>query len=796
MLGLLSFCCVFAQRGENVQLKIINNRRQPLTNTTVELLSKDSSLLKIGVSDSTGLVEFKKVLLQKNIFRVSSVGYETSVISFEVSAQNTMKQIILQPAANTLDPVMVSARKLFIELHPDKTIINLEAGIANVGTTVMEALEKLPGVTIDKDGNISLKGRSNVLLMLDGKPTYLNGAELATLLTGMSASQITQVELMDNPSAKFDAAGNAGVINIKTKKNDQRGLNGSITTSLSQGYYPKSNNNFSVNYRSGKINVFASYSLNTARYFTRIYALRTYFKNDGTSTASLLEQPSFIKGEGTTHTLRTGIDYSFNKKTSVGLTLSGLTLKRNTIGNNSALWMRADKTVDSLIATKSDNITAWDNAGAALNFKHSFTSTKELTANIDFIGYRIRSNQFFENNSVIPGNYSEAFRAEIPADIHILSARADYSEQLKNVKLEGGWKSSRITTDNLSAYMHRDGITWREDLGKSNNFLYEETINALYGAAETKLGKLSLQSGLRYEMTGYDANQLGNSVVKDSSFSRKYNSLFPSLSISYEKDSSHTFSISASRRIDRPAFQKLNPFLFIINKYTYQQGNPFYRPQFTWNLALKHLYKNVLITGISYSVTKDYFSQIFLLDSNAILIYTEGNLGRLQNLGVSVGLQLTPSPWWSFSLQTVLNRKKMEGVLASSMVANITQYQINLNNQFRFKKGWSGEVSGFYNSTSQQDIQEIVDPAGQLSVGISKTVLQNKGSLKLAVRDVLYTNWMKGLTYLYNATEYFKVTRDTRVVTLSFTWRFGKLFKATKHSEGAARDEVQRVGNE
>jgi hypothetical protein len=267
------------------------------------------------------------------------------------------------------------------------------------------------------------------------------------------------------------------------------------------------------------------------------------------------------------------------------------------------------------------------------------------------------------------------------------------------------------------------------------------------------------------------------------------------LFISFEPDSVNVFSISASRRIDRPAFQKLNPFLFIINKYTYEQGNPFYRPQYTWNAELNYLYKNILTAGISYGITTDYFSQIFPVDSSGIVIYTEGNLGQLQNFGASVGLQLVPSSWWSFSFQAVLNRKKMEGVIMQRMTANITQYNINLNNQFQFKKGWSGELTGFYNSTSQQDIQEIVDPAGQLSAGISKSVLQNKATLKLSVRDIFYTNWMKGLTNFTNATEYFKITRDTRAVTISFTWRFGKAFKTARRSEGSAKDEIQRVGN-
>lgn len=304
-----------------------------------------------------------------------------------------------------------------------------------------------------------------------------------------------------------------------------------------------------------------------------------------------------------------------------------------------------------------------------------------------------------------------------------------------------------------------------------------------------------MQGGLRYEMTSYDANQLGNAVVKDSSFSRSYSSLFPSLFISFAADSFNTFSLSAGKRIDRPPFQKLNPFLFIINKYTYQKGNPFYRPQYTWNIELSHNYKGVLLSGINYSITKDYFSQVFPLDATGIVIYTEGNLGKLQIFGFSIGAQTAPLPWWSLSAQTVLTHKRMEGFVEKAYKARITQLHFNMNNQFKLKKGWSAELAGFYTSKSQNDIQEIVDPAGQLSVGVSKTVMKNKGVIKLAARDLFYTQWMKGMTYFPKATEYFKLTRDTRVIAVSFTYRFGKAFKTTRRSEGAAGEEIQRVGN-
>ncbi len=787
-----------AQTGGTVTLKIIDRQGIALPNTTVELLrEKDSSLLKAQMTDTSGTATFSSLLPGNYFWRVSRIGYAThltGVASVSGSALN-LPVIVLQTANNQLGNIIVSARKPFIELKPGKTIVNMESSATGIGATAMEALEKLPGITVDKDGNISLKGRSGVTVMMDGKPTYLDAAQLSTLLNGMSASQISQVEIMDQPSARYDAAGNAGIINIKTKKNGQKGFNGSASVSYAQGRYPKENNNLQLNYRSGPWNFFLNYSVNFSRNFTRIYALRTYYKEDGTSVASFLEQPSFLGGKGATHTLRTGVDYTINPKTSVGLAFNGLSLGRNNAADNPALWMAPDKSIDSLIETHSHNTNNWRTGGANLNFKHAFTASSELTADVDLIGYRIRGNQFFENQSIFPVTYTEASRADIPSDIRILSAKTDYSGQWDKIKWESGWKTSHITTDNLAAYEFREGAAWKPDLGKTNHFLYTENIHALYGSAETKIARWTLQGGLRYEMTNYDAHQLGNAVVKDSAFSRSYNSLFPSFFTSFEADSSHTFSLSAGRRIDRPPFQKLNPFLFIINKYTYQRGNPFYRPQYTWNMELSHSYKGVLLSGLSYSVTKDYFSQVFPLDSTGIVIYTEGNLGRLQTFGLSVGTQVAPAAWWSLSAQAVLTHKRMEGVVEKAYKVKITQLNFNLNNQFKFKKGWSAELTGFYTSKSQNDIQEIVDPAGQVSVGVSKNVMHNKGVIKLAARDIFYTQWMKGMTYFSGATEYFKLTRDTRVVAVSFTYRFGKAFKTIKRSEGAAGEEIQRVGN-
>jgi iron complex outermembrane receptor protein len=777
---------------QSIEIKVVSDQQQALSGAMVELFrSTDSSLVKVQMTDSAGLVRFPDIAPGDHWLRISKPGYTT-----QSAPATSLHTFILAIKNHVMEGVTVAAKKPFIELRHDKTVVNLDASVTQTGTTALEALEKLPGVSLDREGNINLKGKSNVLVLIDGKPTYLGNSELVNLLSGMSASQISQVELIDQPSARYDASGNAGIINIKTKKNRQRGFNGAVTVAAGQGRYPKNNNSLQLNYHTGRINYFLNYSLNANRNFTRLYALRTYFENDGHTPAALLEQPSYIRTRGTTHNLRTGIDYFPSAKTTIGLALSGLRLTRGSLGNNTAAWMDAQRNIDSVITTENNNNGNWKNGGMNINFRQVISESKELTADADMIDYRIQSGQYFENRLEAPGGYTEANRGNIPSRIKIYSLKTDYAMDLiKNTKGEAGWKIAHITTNNLAAYQFLEGSQWKEDLSRSNHFLYRETIHALYGNAQTKQGRWTAQGGLRYEYTSYDATQLGNAVQKDSSFSRSYNSFFPSASLSWVADSANSFSLRAGRRIDRPAFQKLNPFLFIINKYTYQQGNPYYRPQYTWNVEASHMYREILMTTLSYSLTNDHFSQYFLADTSGTIIYTEGNLGRLQQIGLSFSLQLSPAPWWNLSAQATGNYKIIEGVVWKVYHETITQMTASMNNQFRFKKGWSGELSGTYTTKSQQDVQEIVDPSGQLSVGLAKSVFKNKGTVRLALRDIFYTQAMKGNTYFRYAHEYFSLTRDSRVATISFSYRFGKAVKQAKRSGGASGDEVQRVGN-
>ncbi|MEO6631590.1 MAG: outer membrane beta-barrel family protein, partial [Mucilaginibacter sp.] len=664
------------------------------------------------------------------------------------------------------------------------------------GTTVLEVLEKSPGVTMDKNGGIALQGKTGVLITIDDKPTYLSGADLNNLLSSMSSTQVAQIELIANPTARYDASGNAGIINIKTKKNKIKGFNGSFTTSFGEGVYPKNNNSLVLNYRVGKINTFFNYNVNIVQYLTDLYALRKYYDENGNLT-SQLKQPSYFKGIVVNNTVKTGLDYYISPKTTLGIVLTGTLIHRS--GNNSATasWLEPNGALDSAIFTGNKNTGRFKNGAINLNLRHTISDSQDLAADFDYLHYTIGSLQDFTNHLLAPGGYTEESHSDIPTTINIASGKVDYTLKIdKNSTLEAGVKSSYSNTDNLAAYQNLVGGQWVDDNTKSNHFLYHENISAVYSSIEKKLDKLTIQAGVRFEHTGYRAHQLGNAIQKDSAFSRNYGQFFPSGYISYQADTANSFTLTASRRIDRPVFQNLNPFYFIINKYTYQTGNAYLLPQYSWNLELTHQYKQLLTTSISYSTIKNYFSQLFLADTaKGILLYSQGNVGKTYTIGLSAALNLSPTDWWSVTTQATYTYKRLKGFNGNNFTSNINQLNLSANNQFKLDKIYTAEISGFYTTKARNDVQELLYPTGQLSAGIARPVLNKKGTLRFTARDIFHTNAMEGFTSFPNATEYFIIHRDTRVYTVSFTYRFGKTYKTTKRTDGSATEEMERVGN-
>ncbi len=556
------FCQPAMPSLETVTIAVFSDNHQPVEGATIAMLHlHDSLLLKTVLTDASGHGVFADVGTDSFFCFVTCAGFQPLYSQvYRRPAAGAILPLVLQPATGSLKNVVVLSRKALIQKVGGKVLVNVDASPTNTGTTVLEVLEKSPGVTVDKNGTVSLQGKTGVLVMIDDKPTYLQGAELANLLGSISSSHVEQIELMATPPAKYDAAGNTGIINIKTKKNKQQGFNVALTVAPGIGRYPKSNNNMALNYRKGKLNSFLTYSLNYNKGYTYIYALRNYYADSNTA-ASYLEQPSMLNSHSLNHTVKTGVDYALSAHTTIGVSLSGIFTHRKGNSTTSAAWQNAEGLTDSLIETLSHTQSGLRNGWMNLNLKHAIGKQQEVSVDVDGITYKIGNEQSFSNELQQPGGYKEGTRGHLPATIRILSAKADHTLRLgKKAKLESGYKASHIATDNTADYQYNDGTQWRDDLGKSNHFVYTETIHALYSSFDLKDNRFAWQAGLRYEDTRYEARQLGNALVKDSSFSRHYRNLFPAGSLSFTADSANTFTLTAGRRIRPAGVSKAEPF--------------------------------------------------------------------------------------------------------------------------------------------------------------------------------------------------------------------------------------------
>ncbi|HYC30260.1 MAG TPA: outer membrane beta-barrel protein, partial [Chitinophagaceae bacterium] len=569
---------------------MVNDGDKAVEAATISLLkSKDSSLVKMLVTDKAGKFEFDNPRSGNYLVMVSAVGYKkTYSPAFEVNEANPsmeLKTISLSVLNKDLKAVTVSATRPMVEQKIDRTVLNVEAAVTNIGANALEVLEKAPGVQVDKDGNISLKGKQGVIIMMDGRPTYLSGPELANMLKGMQATHIDQIEIMTNPPAKYDAAGNSGIINIKTKKNKVKGFNGSLSAGVAQGAYFKTNESVNMNYRNGKVNIFGTYSFGRNNNYQQLDIFRRY-KNSDKTTKAIFEQVAFMKRRNMNNNLKLGMDYFLNKKTTFGIVLSGFYNPSSNVNSNTSFLKSANSEVDSIVQATSYAQETWKNASVNLNMRHQFDSTgRELSIDVDRIMYKSSNNQDFTNTTYTPNwvkRYDELLLGDLPANIDISSARVDYTHPLKKeARIEMGVKTSFVTNDSKANYFEWTN-GWTPDYTKINYFEYKENVNAAYVSVNKQLNKQwGVQAGLRYENTNYKGHQYGNPTRPDSSFENSYNSLFPTMYISYGANKSNQFGLSFGRRIDRPAYQDLNPFLFFIDKYTYGSGNPYVKPQYS-----------------------------------------------------------------------------------------------------------------------------------------------------------------------------------------------------------------------
>ncbi|MCK9403376.1 MAG: TonB-dependent receptor family protein [Chitinophagaceae bacterium] len=779
--------------------------QKPAESASIGLLrTKDSALVKLAVTDHLGQFEFDNIKEGSYLVSVQLAGYNKFYsAAFAISNEQkafTVKNIHLAENSKMLGAVTVIAQKPMIEQKIDRTVLNVEASVTNTGSNALDVLEKSPGVSVDKDGNISLKGKQGVQVFIDGRPTYLSGADLANMLRNMQSTQLDQVEIMTNPPAKYDAAGNSGIINIKTKKNKQVGYNGSVTAGYGQGVYPKINGSANMNYRNGKINLFGNLSYAYRERFQTLSIQRKFIDMVSKDIKSNFDQVNNLRNNDEPLSGKFGFDYFASKKTTLGLVINSS--KSNQEFTSESAINIADPGMIVLNQTRAMAINkdVWKNFSTNANLRHQIdTAGSELTADLDYIKYTSGNIQsltnayFTPNGTPLPGYRSDTLYGKLPQDIAIYSAKIDYVKPLKKgAKFEAGFKWSSVSTNNNAVYDSLLNNRLVPDYGRTNQFIYKENINAAYVNYSRPINKkLSGQVGLRVEQT----HSNGNQVTTADHFIRDYVQFFPTLYIQYQANTKNTYVLNYGKRIGRPDYESMNPFVHFLDKYTYQQGNPNLQPQFSHNIELTHTYNGFLTTTLNYTKTTDIIQQVLEQNTAKNESYIrQANIANQRQYGISVNAAFPVNKWWTSNIYVNAYNNEFSGIINGDQVTiSATTGMFNIMEQFKFNKGWGAELSGFGRTEGVDGVFRIKG-FGMMNMGVSKQMMKNKASLKLSIRDLLWSQKIKGESKYSNVDASFRQYGDSRVVNISFTYRFSKGKPGNiQRKRGGASEEASRI---
>jgi Outer membrane protein beta-barrel family/Carboxypeptidase regulatory-like domain/TonB-dependent Receptor Plug Domain len=765
---------------------------------------KDSSVAKLAITNSTGKYEFAGIPAGSYFVNVSFVGHSPkNSSSFEYTglADVSAPEVALAKVSGNLKEVTVVARKPVIEVRADKTILNVEGSVNAVGQDALELLRKSPGVLVDRDDNISLSGKNGVQVYIDGRPTPLSGKDLSDYLKTIQSSLIEAIEIITNPSAKYDAAGNAGIINIRLKKNKSFGTNGSVNGGYNIGTFPKYNAGLALNHRNKRINVFGNYNFN--RNHNENY-MNLYRKQLDT----LFDQQTTMTFRNNNHGFKGGLDYFINSKQTIGVMVNG-NFNHNSFANygRTPISYIPSGVVDRILVADNSSTGTRNNMNFNTNYRYADTSGRELNLDADYGFYNLYSNQYQPNYYYDPTESyiisSRIYNMIAPTNIDIYTLKGDYEQNLKKGRLGFGAKISYVESVNdFQRYNVMPAFKSLDTL-RSNDFQYKENINAAYVNYNKSFKGFMIQAGLRVENTNSEGVSSGfnwnNGYTEyDSTFKRNYTDVFPSAAITFNKKPTNQFSITYSRRIDRPAYQDLNPFEFKLDEYTYQKGNTLLRPQYTNSIGVTHSYKYKLTTTLNYSHVKDVFTQLIDTAEKSKSFITKKNLATQDIISLNISYPFQYK-WYSFfaNLNTYYSKYQADFGTGREVDLDVVAFNFYSQHTFKLGKGWTGELSGFYTSPSIWQGTFESDAMWGVDAGLQKTILKGKATLKAAFSD-LFGSMKWGGTSNF-AGQYLRASGgwESQQLKLNFSYRFGSTqVKAARQRKTGLEDENKRVGSQ
>ena len=762
------------------------------------LSAKDSSLVRGAISEENGAYVFENISMGEYLIETSLVGFgngQSSLINFDGKTDFSVNEIQLENGIE-IDEITVVGKKPFVELRADKMIVNVANSSVNVGNSALEVLAKSPGVTIDNNNNISLRGKQGVLVTINGKNQYLSGDEISRLLETMPSSNIETIEIITNPSAKYDAEGNSGIINIVLKKNENLGTNGNISTTLRQGINTSHFHNIGLNNRSEKLNIYGNAEYYDWGWSQDLGLLRNINYLEG---VTVFDQNSEMREVGNGYNVKLGMDWSLAENSTLGFLV-----KRNEGGEQNYNYNITTITGDNMpeferLVVDADGDEDYMSNTYNVNFTQKLSEKgMKLTLDADYSDYLNEQDfvygNFFRDNNDIAVLDPYFLRNNQKIDIDIFATTADLEIPIsETVNIETGLKLSLVSTESNTKFesLNMDDVWVLEPL-RTNDFIYNEDVYAGYVNGSFSFLNIMFQAGLRLEHT----ESKGVSMTTGSDVPRSYTNIFPSLSMSKQFGERHNVSLSFSRRLERPNYKKLNPFVDYLDQYTFQKGNPFLNPQYSNSIGLNYALGNSLFIAANYSHTTDAISDILEQNSATNTTFqTNDNLDNTHSASLTISAPKVWAEWWTSRLNATGFYNDFVSVLndGSNLDNKSFGAQVSFNNEIQLPAGINMEVSGSYQSKLVYG-QLTIEPQGRLDFGFSKRLFDGKGNIKLSASDVLLTSNSKVYIDQNDVNLFVNQVNDTRRVSLNFTYNFGnQKVKGARKRKTSSSDESNRI---
>lgn len=791
----------FAQSSFNLTGTITDQSGKNIDLALISVFQKsDTSFIKSEYSDIDGSFEVSNLIENEYLLRIQAGGFLKLDTAILLNSNKGLGVVSLQSDGQEIEAVQVIATVPFVQRKIDRTIVTPDALIANAGSNALEVLERAPGVTVDQNGVIAIKGRTGVNVYINDKPSYLSGADLEAYLRSLPASSIKNIEIIENPPARYEAAGNAGIININIKRNTLKGLFGNTAVSYRRSRYNRSNNSLNLNYNREKM----SLSTNLYGGFWQNFQdlnINRYYLDDTGNLASSFEQNSFNNRKGQYLNGRIGLDFYPSDKTTFGFAYKGTTSPNDRkIDNRSIVQDNLGNLQQEVIADNLSETTFKSNLFSGYITRKTDSLGGQISLDADYVQYLSTNDQLFLNyqyNAFGTLTYQDQIDGAIPSRIDIYAVKTDYTKPFKNSsKFDAGLKTAFTQTDNEAIYTNTIGGVTMPDYGLSNRFLYDEWINAAYANYQMQAGKIGLQFGLRGELTRLEGNQLGNPLVDDTAFVRTYASLFPTFYASTKLDSAgnHGLNLTYGRRIDRPYFQDLNPFISPFDKFTFYTGNPNLLPTFSHNTSLTYSFKNLLNLSLSYSITTDEIRETLEIQ-NGIYFSRPGNIASSQFVSLALDGNIPVTQWYRLSGYMEVAYVQFDSPLYTQQLnsSGINAF-VSLTNSFLLKNDWSFEVSGRW-LNNQTASQLVIEGYAVLNAGVRKKLFDGRGAIRIAASDLFYSRVGNGIiNNLEQTNANWNSTFDSRSVTATLSYRFGKsTLQKAKHNSSGSEGEQNRV---